>query len=72
MNMKTKIAALSTLLILQCGAAQAAAIDDELAAIATEKADNSRVEIFDPEQEATEKTEEELREEKRKDRKSVV
>ena len=68
MKMKTKIAALSTLLMLQFGAASAAAIDDELAAIATEKSDDNRVEIFDPDKQddAAKKTPEELREEQQR------
>ncbi len=67
MKMKNKIAALSTLLMLQFGAANAAAIDEELETIANEKRNNNRVEIFDPDkQEPAKKSEEELREELRR------
>lgn len=49
MKMKNKIAALSTLLIFQFSAANAAAIDDELAVIAAEQNDNEeQTETFDP------------------------
>ncbi len=66
MKMRSKIIALSTLLILQSGAANAAAIDDEVAAIANEKTDNNRVEIFDPDKQEPVKTDAELREEQQR------
>ncbi len=49
MKLKNKIAALSTLLILQIGAANAAGIDDELAVIAAEQdKTGEKIETFDP------------------------
>ena len=49
MKLKNKIAALSTLLILQFGAANAAGIDDELAVIAAEQdKTGEKIETFDP------------------------
>lgn len=49
MKLKNKIAALSTLLIFQFGAANAAGIDDELAVIAAEQdKTGEKIETFDP------------------------
>ena len=71
MKLKNKIAALSTLLIFQFSAANAASIDDELAVIAAEQDnDGEQIETFDPDaldaDKNKKKTRKEIEEEKKR------